>query len=522
MKKIHERKRIFALLDDRLSPRGRIKLERHLEGCAGCREYLENVREARNVLAEMGEGEPGLNWASVDAAVEQASTAPTQIPGAEPWRKWALGTALAAATAALVLVVAYRFAGTDEGPRTPAPNGEVEVRTTLLDSVPQSGRLTVIGEGTKWKRPGLGWQPADLDTVISGDTDIETTDTSVASVQVASLSGFRIEPSTRATFGRITRESVHVDLEEGRVSLQVHQKSGLRDVRVNTSQASIRIRGTTLSVEKSGPSTRVVVAKGRATVEPAGGGEAHVLEAPATVRVDADGVHGAGDLPADAEAKTEIQRLRSLHFNFFEGDLSDSALAFAPQNETGDVTISFGDKIAGIAPLTMLAPSGQDEALLAFQDGSTLEMPLKVEPAATTVVAFTAPVIKTEPTKGKTRVASKTPKEQAPAEVQEEPEAEEPQHTGILDKQIVRMVFKKHFGRLRSCYEKYLDRGPETGIVQGTITFTVGTSGKVTEASASTSGDKKLDACLAGATYSVKFPPPSGGTVEFQYPVKFK
>jgi ferric-dicitrate binding protein FerR (iron transport regulator) len=514
MTRIHERRRIFALLDDRLSPGGRLALERHLEECAACREYLEKVREARESLASMGGEEPEMNWLPVDDAVERAATAPKEVPGQVRWPRWALGTALAAATAALVLVVAHRQLGApdEEGVHAPV-NPEVEVKMTLLDSLPRPARLTLVGKDTRWRRPGLGWQGADLETVITEHTGIETGDGAVASVQVAPLSGVRLEPSTRASFEQITREIVRVDLEQGTVSLRVHSRSGLRDVRVHTPEAVVRVSGTTLSVDERSGRTRVVVAKGRATVEPASGGDAHVLEAPAILDIDAAGIQR----PEDG-TQAEVQRLRNIHFNFFES-VPDAAVAFSPQDETHRATITVGEKLAGMTPLAMLAPADASEATLTFEDGSTLITPLKVEPLATTVVKFTAPEIETEPARTK-RLASKAARETSPAE-QEAEEPEEPEHAGFLAPALVKMVLKKQHGRLRDCYQKYLDRDPSAGVVKARIRFTVGLAGKVAQASASTNGDAKLEACLAGATKSITFPPPSGGTIEFEYPVTF-
>ncbi len=523
MSRIHERRRIYALLDDRLSPRGREALDDHLQQCETCRAYLEQVREARSMLSLMGEDEPEMDWARVDAAIETIATAPRQAPGTLRWPRWALGTALAAAAAVLVLLVVHGRQGSrDEEAPVAAVNPEVEVEMTLLDALPRSGRLTLVGQGTRWKRPGLGWQDADLETEITQDTAVETTTTSAASVQLASLSGVRLEPSTSATFHQITRDIVRLDLTQGTVSVKVHSTSGLRDVRVHTEHAVVRVSGTILSVDARAGKTRVVVAKGRATVQPAAGGAPRIVEAPASLTLDAGGVSASGRQVADVQVRAEVQRLRSLHFNFFEGEPTDAAVAFAPQDAAGGASVSIGKKLAGLAPLAMLAPEGMDMATLAFQDGSTLETPLDIEPSATTVVNFSAPVIKTEPSKPKPRLAVKAIQETAPeVDVEPEPEPEPEVHTGFLAPQIVKMVLKKQHGRLRDCYQKYLDREPAGGIVKARIRFTIGTGGKVLKASATSNGDGKLEACLAGATSTITFPAPSGGTIEFEYPITF-
>jgi hypothetical protein len=271
-------------------------------------------------------------------------------------------------------------------------------------------------------------------------------------------------------------------------------------------------------VEARDGRTRVVVARGRATVLPALTGKPVLVEAPAVLSIDASGASRVARASADPAAREEVRRLRMIEFNTFEADPPDAAVAFLPQSGAGRVSVTLGKKLVGIAPLTMLAPAGTDEATLTFEDGSTLVTTLTIEPSATTVVSFTAPVIKTEHLKPRKLVAKTVDEEPVPGS---EEQVLEPENPGYLAPQIVKMVLKKQNGRLRDCYQKYLDREPGAGIVKARIRFTIGAGGKVTLSEATSDGDGSLEACLAGAVQGIDFPPPSGGSVEFEYPITF-
>jgi len=522
--KIHERRRIFALLDGRISERSRRALERHLDGCDDCREYLDSVRRSREVLSGLGEERPDIVWARVDAAVEREARTPAAAP-ARARALWIMGPALAAATAVLLFVLVRPLLGPHGGgsAQPGQSNPAVMADQTLLDSLPGSGRFTMLGEGTRWKRPGLGWQEADLATEITEGTDLETPDRAVASVQLAPMSGVRIEPGTRATFSTIRRDAVLIDLEDGLLSVSVSPGSGLRDVRVRTSQAEIVATGTILSVEGRGPSTRVVVARGSVAVRSAASAEVRTLFAPAALTL-ADAGPGEAQAGGDEEGKQEIQRLRVLHFNFFESEPPGASVAFEPGSDAGRVTVSIGDRLAGLAPLTMVTAEGTDAATLAFEDGSTLATPFKVASGSTTIVSFTPPVIKTEPARGKAKATSKEAAEGAVDQGIAAGSGVTPaaQNTGTLDPMIVKLVMKKQQGELRDCYQKYLAKQTGAGAVKARIRFTIGADGKVTKASAKTSvDDSTLESCLASVTSSLAFPPPDGGSVEFEYPISF-
>lgn len=91
---------------------------------------------------------------------------------------------------------------------------------------------------------------------------------------------------------------------------------------------------------------------------------------------------------------------------------------------------------------------------------------------------------------------------------------------GALDKDIIRRIVRAHINEVRTCYDKGLSKDPA---LSGKITvgFTIGTTGKVTASSVSstTLSDKAVGTCIAGAAKRWKFPSPrGGGVVMVKYP----
>lgn len=85
---------------------------------------------------------------------------------------------------------------------------------------------------------------------------------------------------------------------------------------------------------------------------------------------------------------------------------------------------------------------------------------------------------------------------------------------GSLDKDIIRRIVRAHINEVRTCYDKGLSKDPAlAGKV--TVGFTIGSTGKVTASSVSstTLSDKAVGTCIAGAAKRWKFPSPTGGGV---------
>ncbi len=517
--RVHERRRIYAFLDGRLSERGYAKLERHLLDCETCRTHLEQARLARGVLAEMGDNSPEVDLESVRRELLRNLDEPVQRHATLLWSWQGLGLGVMAAAAALVLLVAIprlHSPGGEGQPPRPIENGPVVAQRTAIDASPMSGRITLMGEGALYRRPGMRWHDADLFTLVSSGTEMVTGPRAAASVQLAPMSGVRIEPGSQVTFRDLVHDSVEVDLAKGMVSVHVEQGSGLRDLRVRTDQTLVRLVGTTASIELKGGATVLVIDDGKVRVRALSNSAERMVAGPAVITIDEHGIRET----ALGQGEDPVARLARVGFNLFERIPYGRQVSFVPASGDGEVSVSIGGQGVGWAPLSMLVPEGVGEATLTFEDGSSIRTSFSLKGGEHTVVSFTPPSIEVAPAllAGKSMKPRLALTEQN-VEPQEEPEQV---HEGVLDPQLVKLVMKKHKGRLRGCYEKYLDDEPEQVVVKARILFTVGTSGKVVDVTAETSvKDTGICTCLEAAMKTVAFPPPAGGTVQFAYPITF-
>lgn len=92
---------------------------------------------------------------------------------------------------------------------------------------------------------------------------------------------------------------------------------------------------------------------------------------------------------------------------------------------------------------------------------------------------------------------------------------------GTLDASRVAAVLRAQMGGIRSCYERALRNNPTlAGRLE--LRFTIGTSGRVTAASASgLSAAPEVGPCVVARVRSLVFPTPEGGSVEFSFPFNF-
>jgi outer membrane biosynthesis protein TonB len=96
---------------------------------------------------------------------------------------------------------------------------------------------------------------------------------------------------------------------------------------------------------------------------------------------------------------------------------------------------------------------------------------------------------------------------------------------GTLPKAVIDEKLKSVNPAVQACYERALKAKPELrGIVS--INFVVGTDGKVAHADASESDDQLSDeptvACILAEIRKLVFPPPSGGRVFINYPLRLE
>jgi TonB family protein len=95
---------------------------------------------------------------------------------------------------------------------------------------------------------------------------------------------------------------------------------------------------------------------------------------------------------------------------------------------------------------------------------------------------------------------------------------------GIIDKEIVRRIVRRHINEVRYCYEQGLTRHPGLGgriVVQ----FMISGKGQVLSSvmQSTTISDVAVQSCVVQAVRRWEFPAPSGGgLVQVSYPFQFQ
>jgi hypothetical protein len=97
-----------------------------------------------------------------------------------------------------------------------------------------------------------------------------------------------------------------------------------------------------------------------------------------------------------------------------------------------------------------------------------------------------------------------------------------PTVSGPISVEVVRRIIRRHLAELQRCHASARERGVAVG-ERVTLTFVIGATGVVTEASTSGLGDAPTEACFAGAMRRWTFPAPlGGGIVRVVYPLTLK
>jgi anti-sigma factor RsiW len=125
---------LSAFLDGELPPEERRELERHLSGCDGCRERLEELRELGEGLRAWPDADPP-EWIG-RAALERAR------------RSRAAPLRLLAAAASLVLVALAVLWAVRERPASPPPEVPPAAEVPSAPGAPGDGAL-VLPEGAR-------------------------------------------------------------------------------------------------------------------------------------------------------------------------------------------------------------------------------------------------------------------------------------------------------------------------------------------------------------------------------------
>ena len=537
MKKIHKERHIYALIDGRLSEEKEHRLMEHLDDCPDCREFLAQCKAVRKELGEIGEQVPeSVDWDLMETRIdrlvqrsEQEDAAPASAPffGEFFW-KAAFAGAAALLTFALYLVYEnYSENRADEQAALTADGKDGrEAYVPLSDAMKASPMVvTFTSKNVEWSLPGISPQELDINTSIRENMTITAKAGATAGIQIGRNTGIRIEPRTSVTVSRPMSNEIALRLDRGAVSVDyAPDRKGMKFT-VHTPEATVTVKGTLFSVSRSEESTSVVVSRGAVVVTPSKKKEG-------AVKIQqAQGVHIGrnGEISKlEKESVTpEKERLEQALFNIFRTEMPEDYVSIGGDGQENFACLDLGGKKQCSPSIALRSLPGKGEASVILKDGDDISLSYNVSKGLATKVKYSAqakPALlaeKTvvEPSKVKKPMLSgeELTEKSIDSEIEEEEEEE-----GSIDPYVVKLKIQKEKGRMRACYEKYLAKDPKDKIVKARVSFTIGSSGKVTKASSTSANqNKELNNCLREVIKSIVFPQPYGGAVKFEYPMTF-
>jgi hypothetical protein len=500
-----------AYVADQLSPRGQLRLERHLATCDNCRETLVQVRAYGRLRLEARDQEvPELDWERMQAALEaealfgsraepRAST-PTPAadtvrlvqPGAQraqprPRGKWIALTWPLLAVAATLAIAWIGLHGGQGVEDARAPGAAAKLAQT---SAPRAGRVSLIA-GEAWLEQAGSRTPLTLASEVPEGARLITGADALVHVLLADGTGFALGADGSLRLGELTPAGIRLDLERGSLSNQVRKLEAQQHYVVTLGALSARVRGTRFVVEgnaqgapTSGPARvfvhegRVEVARDGAIVALLGPGQGFESPTPST--------------PTPPAPERVIQGI----------DTSLSALTDAwgtltlPGMDALHAWIVAGERVAPEGGLRMRLPRGPTQ--LTFEDARGQVRSVTVELQERETVLEPALLAKL--------VAAR--------EVR----------AGRLAPEQITQVFRAGLDPLRRCYERGLRVRP-TLAGKFTLRMRVGADGRVQRAEPQDSGElpAEIARCISQEALRLVFPKPEGnGPVSFEVPLNLK
>jgi hypothetical protein len=90
-----------------------------------------------------------------------------------------------------------------------------------------------------------------------------------------------------------------------------------------------------------------------------------------------------------------------------------------------------------------------------------------------------------------------------------------------LDKEVIRRPIRREISKITRCYDKQLLANPKLGEGRINVDFSIATSGKVIDATA-TGFDTAVAECVAAVIRTLQFPKSNSGTIRVSYPFDFR
>ncbi len=464
-----------ALVADRLSQRGRARIERHLAACDTCRAALSAVREyaklresARDLVM------PELPWERMERALDTDAAQREQT--ARSGKLLALALPLLA-IAATVVIGWVGISGQRQAQEQAQEQAQQVATGTQLPTPPAVQAVDPVIAG--WVTLGAPATHAPGMEVIEGAT-LRTGAGEELHVRLTDETGIVLAPESALIVSQLRKHSVRLTLLHGGVSSMVRKLTAADSYVVEAGDIAAEVRGTRFFVARTEDDVRIYVHEGRVAVLRQGK-EVSLLTAGQSFPEQA----------AIEEGKPAADR-QVLGLDLASLDWPTLTLPPLPQVTAWLVN---GVRWAAPAEMAMRAPPGDQS--LSFEDARGHLHALKVRLAA----------------EG-TRIEE--------ADVRAALRAEADSRMGTLAPELIRPVIQRGLPGLRRCYEQGLRRAQ----VEARLTLAVRVAPDGHVARAELLGESALPAgltsCIANQARGWVFPAPDGGPVAFEVPLNLK
>jgi hypothetical protein len=477
MRSVHAPK--YAALEayhqQRLSPEGKRRMERHLQTCETCRDALRAVESYEALRHEARAEElPELAWERLERALDAAPAhaAPAQQPSRRSGKIIALAWPVLAVAATFMLGwFAHREARTPQAVPSAAPAVEVKQARAL------EGWVTLAHVDTELERAGER-APGQVGAAVVEGMILRTGPHAELQVALGDGSGLIVEPSSELWVAELREHAVRFEVRRGSALHEVRKLAESERYDVTFGPYVASVRGTRYRVAQ-GRDASVFVFDGRVVVS--------------------------------------------------EGDqlLADLSAGEHWQATSNDARRPDDRRVLGLDPASRSWPSLKLPAVAAVRAWYLGEQRLPAQDALAMRVPPQHTELRFEDTQGKLHVVPVT----LTAEDNELTEthirellAQQNESRGYLEPAEIQSVVHGGLDAMRRCYERSLRVNPAiAGKLK--LAIRVAPDGHVSRVQVSSEAGAlpiELEQCLELEARAWRFPRPRGGFVSFELPLNLK
>ncbi len=465
---------LMALRSGKLSKRGRARIERHVADCAVCRKALASMDAYDALVKDVREAPaPELDFSRMEMALRREAVvqAKRNRPSVLPW----VIAGLAAAAA-----LAYVGLRSHLGPETPVARDQTE-QANPDDPIVEprdlvEGEVTAIAKGATLELGTGERTPLDIGARLHEGERIVTEASGQVHVRLEDGRGLAVLESSDVLLRGLRAGRVEAELAHGGVANQVRHLDEGDSYRILAGGWSVQVRGTRFEVRNEDDIVSVRVDEG--VVEVARGNERHLVRAPGAWA-------SSGPLPEGNVLRPRGLDAESLALPILRLPVVDPVAAWEVD----------GYRFGAAGGVAMRVPSG-DLAVSALdaQGGIFRVINVHIGPEGLDL--------------GPSDVRPRAPRNRE----------------GDISPEAISAVVSAGQRRLQRCQEVASRSGPDV-IGRFTLRISIDRTGEVSSAQLRpTEGEMPVAEfvqCVEENARRWAFPPPTGGTVTVDVPLRF-